>query len=243
MKSIFFVFFMFFLSFPRLYSGTITFKDGTRISEAEIVSIKDGKIVIRKDKKERTFDLKNIESFYGTDLGDSGSSIPGEFADYKVNISEIKMPERGQDSKGKTEVCEIKYTISRTAGDSYRIKVPYFYLYVLTRSGDGDGDRDIYRYYRPDSAKIKGKTYDEAAILKKVNGFDRKTINLQEAHANNSLKNMGDREIKFELNGIDKRQIIAYRLEVWGNSERIAEKTWKAMDFKVSDRWWERSAE
>lgn len=242
MKAICFVLLAFLVLTPKLYSGTITFKDGTRISEAEIVSIKEGRIVIRKDKKERTFDLKSIESFYGTDLGDSASSIPGEFADYKVNISEIKMPERGEDSKGKTEICEIKYTITRTTSETDRIKVPYFYLYVLTRSG-GDGDRDIYRYYHPNNAKIKGKTYDEAAILKNVNAFDRKTIHLDEARTNNSLKNMGDREIKFELNEIGKRQIIAYRLEVWGNSERIAEKTWKSMDFKVSERWWERSVE
>ncbi len=222
-----------------IHAGTITFKDGTRISDAEVVSIKDGKIVIKKDKKERTFDIKNIESYYGTDLGDSGGAIPGEFAEYKVNILDIKMPDRGEDSKGKTDTCDVKYSITRTEPGKNKIKAPYFYLYVLTTPADGDGERQIYSYYYPNDAKVKGKGYDEAAILKKVNGFNRRVINYDEVNPKTSMKNIGGREINFELDGIDKRRIIAYRLDVWGNDKKAVEKTWKHMDYKVSDRWWE----
>ncbi|HOK04321.1 MAG TPA: hypothetical protein P5270_01130 [Victivallales bacterium] len=231
-----------FSSLEFLQAGTITFKDGTRISEAEIISINSGKIVIRKDKKERTFDINKIESFYETDIGDS-VSIPGEFADYRVNISDIKMPEKGIDSKGKTGICEIKYSILRTNSENKRFKVPYFYLFVLTAYREKDGERKIYLYYEPDGAKIKAKRYDEAAILKQVNSFDRRIVNFDDIRANINLKNMGDRELKIELKGIDNREIIAYHLEVWGNTEKITEKDWKSFDHKVGERWWEKTVE
>jgi len=244
MKLLYFLFLSYFFSFSALLpAGTITFKDGTRISEAEIISINDGKIVIRKDKKERTFDINKIESFYETNIGDSANSIPGEFADYKVNISDIKMPERGIDSKGKTGICEIKYSILRTSTDNKRFKVPYFYLFVLTAYREKDGERKIYLYYEPDEAKIKAKRYDEAAILKQVNSFERRIVNFDDIRANINLKNMGDKELKIELKGIDNREIIAYHLEVWGNTQKIAEKDWKSFDHKIGERWWEKTVE
>ena len=150
------------------HSGTIAFKDGATLSEVEIVSIKDGEIKIRKDKKERTFKLNTISSFYSADTGSDSGEIPGDFADYKITIDDVKMPNKGEDTKGKDEKCVVSYIITRTDSKKDKIKVPYFYLYVLSSPApdDSDGERGRYSYYYPDNAKPKGKSkgYDEAAI-------------------------------------------------------------------------------
>ncbi|HPN84000.1 MAG TPA: hypothetical protein PK821_01565 [Victivallales bacterium] len=219
-------------------SGTVSFKDGTRISDAEITSISDGRITIKKDKKERSFELNAVESFYKTDVG--GDSIPGDFADYTVNIVGIKMPEKGKNTKGEKEKCEVRYIISRNEDKNNKIKIPYFYLYVLTSASGDYEDRKIFSYNYPEQAKVKSKGYDEAAILKKALGFDRKIMDYGEIRARTSFKNFGDRTISFELSGVDEKKIIAYRLVVWGNDSIVAEKSWKSSDHKVGDRWWER---
>ncbi len=244
MKTLLTVFVSSFTLFFTLYSGTITFKDGTRISEAEIVSIKDGRVVVKKDKKERTFELKSIESFYETDLADGSNAIPGKFSDYKVSVVDVKMPSRGKNKDGEKESCEIKYLITKTDAQKNKIKFPYFYLYVLSTPDKEDGERKVYSYYYPDDAKVKSKGgYDEAAIMKKVLGFDRRIVDYEEAQARSSMKNMGDRDIKIELDGINNRKIIAYHLEVWGNEKKVAEKVWKDIDHKIGDHWWERDAD
>jgi hypothetical protein len=224
------------------HAGTIAFKDGTTLSEAEIVSIKDGEIKIRKDKKERTFKLNTITSFYSTDTGSDSGEIPGDFADYKVTIDDVKMPNKGEDTKGKDEKCVVSYTITRIDSKKDRIKVPYFYLHVLSSPApdNPDGERNRYSYYHPDNAKPKGKGYDEAAIIQKVKSFDRRIVDYNEIAAGRTVKNLGDRKIGFDLKKIGKRTIIAYYLEVWGNDARITEKNWKHLDHKIADRWWER---
>jgi hypothetical protein len=226
------------------HSGTIAFKDGATLSEVEIVSIKDGEIKIRKDKKERTFKLNTISSFYSADTGSDSGEIPGDFADYKITIDDVKMPNKGEDTKGKDEKCVVSYIITRTDSKKDKIKVPYFYLYVLSSPApdDSDGERGRYSYYYPDNAKPKGKSkgYDEAAINQKVKSFDRRIVDYSDIAAGRTVKNLGDREIKFELDKIGKRTIIAYHLEVWGNDAKVTEKDWKHSDHKIADRWWER---
>ena len=55
----------------QVNAGTISFKekDGsvTTLANVEIISIKDGSIVIEKDKKRRAFSLSSISSFSPSD--------------------------------------------------------------------------------------------------------------------------------------------------------------------------------
>jgi len=138
------------------FAGTLIFKDGTKISGIDIISISDGQIIIEKDKAKRTYSIKKIKSFYKTNFEGGLNELPGEFSDYTVKIFDVKMPKKGVDSKGKTETCAINYSITRK-GPSKKIKRPYFYLYVITPGKDGASGRKIYRYVYPKQAKPKGK--------------------------------------------------------------------------------------
>lgn len=230
---------LFFLISCTGFSGTIIFKDGTRISDVEIVSINEGEIVIEKDKAKRAYSLKKIKSYYGTDLDDGAQSLPGEFADYTVSILDIKVPKDGVDAKNKREKAEIEYSISKK-GKSPRIKVPYFYLYILTPGKNEVSGRDIHRYYYPKDAKPKGKDYDEAAIMAELADFGRPTWNEE----NHNLKGkLHGKKISFSLKGIGKRKILAWHLEVWGNDSKIVEKSNNLMQLdgrKAGKNWWKR---
>ncbi|HBC85611.1 MAG TPA: hypothetical protein DCZ94_01525 [Lentisphaeria bacterium] len=229
-------------------AGTITFKekDGstTSINNAEIVSIKDGTILIEKDKKRRSFPLSSIALYSPTDSSSAGGekSIPGEFSDIKATIMEVKSPDKGVDKDGKTSVFELEYTMSRTTPEIKKIKAPYIYLYVLLPASDDSGEREVLRFCHPDAAKPKGKGYDEAAILEKIKGFDRKIWDEGEREHNlkKELKNMGNEVIKFELKSVKSRKIIAYHLEIWGNEAIVAERDWKDFDSNVAKKWWEK---
>lgn len=221
------------------FAGTLIFKDGTRISGIEIVSISDGQMIIEKDKAKRTYAVSKLKSFYRTDLkGDTGE-MPGKFADYTVKIFDVKMPEKGVDSKGKTSKCEIEYSISKK-GKGEKVKVPYFYLYVITPGKNEVSGRQIYRFVYPKQAKPKGKGYDEAAIMAELAEFSRPTWHPRRHNLRGKLKG---KSISFELSGVKKRQIIAWHLEVWGNDEKLVSKDKNMMHFnghKVGKNWWKR---
>ncbi len=229
-------------------AGTITFKekDGatTTISNAEIVSIKDGTIIIEKDKKRRSFPLSSIAGYSQTDSSTAGAdkSMPGEFSDYKVTIINIRAPDKGLDKDGKSTTVDIEYSVSRLNPEIKKIKAPYVYLYVLLPAANDTGDREVLRFCYPEAAKPKGKGYDETAILDKVNGFDRKIWDESERDHNlkRELKNMGDEVVKFELKGVKSRKLIAYHIEIWGDSAIVAERDWKDIDSNVGKKWWER---
>lgn len=229
------------------FAGTIRFKDGTTISDAEIISISDGGIVVEKDKKKRRFPLNSITSYYKADIegGAGAGGIPGEYADYKIKIFSVEMPETGEDKDGNTEFCELQYSISMANSKIKKIKVPYFYLYVLTARTSETGERKIYRYYYPDEAKPKGKGYDQAAIMTKVSGFDRPVWDSSETEATlrggvSLSGGLSGRKVRFELKKIENKRILSYHLEIWGNNSIAAEKTWNDIGVKVAENWWER---
>jgi len=240
-------------------ASTITFKekDGstTTISNAEIISIKDGSIVIEKDKKRRSFPLSSIASYSQTDASSAGGdkSLPGEFSDYKVTIANVKAPDKGTErvagsgsrnsaATEKTATIEVEYSLTRLNPEIKKIKAPYVYIYVLVPPNNDSGEREVLRFCFPDAAKPKGKGYDEAAIKEKVNGFDRKIIDEGERDRNlkSELKNMGDEKVKFELKGVKSRKLLAYHIEVWGTDSIVAEKDWQDFDSNVSRKWWEK---
>jgi hypothetical protein len=227
------------LAAAAVMAGTILFKDGTRVTDAEIVSIEDGRITIEKDKTKRSFPLTAVQGYYQADIGES-SGLPGEFADYTVRITQVDMPERGLDKNGKTTSCTVNYSISRK-GDG-KVKFPYFYLYVICSRTSETERRPIYRYCYPDEAKPKGKSYDRAAVLAKLATFDRPVIGEGDRY-HVAGAGLGGREATFELKSVKGRKVIAYRLEVWGNDRLVAEKEEKVdiLDARdVGERWWER---
>ncbi len=239
-------------------AGTIAFKekDGstTTLSNAEIVAIRDGTIIIEKDKKRRSFPLSSIASYSPTDTSSAASdkSLPGEFSDYKITIMDVKAPDKdkmsGTSTKNssvagdKTATVEIEYSLTRLNPEIKKIKAPYVYIYLLLPPASDSGEREVVRYCFPDAAKPKGKGYDEAAIKEKVNGFDRKIIDESEREKDlkTELKNMGDEKVKFELKSIKNRKLIAYHIEVWGTDSIVATKDWQDFDSKVSKNWWEK---
>jgi hypothetical protein len=228
----------------QVNAGTISFKekDGTitTLANVEIVSINDGSVVIEKDKKRRAFSLSSISSFSPSDTSSAGveRSIPGEFSDYKVIISDVKTPT----DKNKSLSVEIGYTLTRTNAAIPRIKTPYIYLYVLVSAGNDSGEWEVLSFSSPSKAKPKGKGYDEAAIREEVNGFDRpiRNENDHERNLKTNLKSFGEEHVKFDLKNLKSRKLHAYHVEIWGNDSVVAEKTWKDIDTRVGDKWWQR---
>jgi hypothetical protein len=230
----------------RVNAGTISFKekDGsvTTLANVDIVSIKDGLIVIEKDRKRRAFSLSSVASFSPSDASFAGGerSIPGEFSDYKVTISEVKAPAKGTDRNGKASSFEFSYTITRTNPEINRIKAPYIYLYILVPPSNDSGEWEVLSFYHPNKAKPKGKGYDEAAIMEVVKKFDRPTRDVTEHDRNlkRELKSFGDETVKFDMRGVKSRKLLAYHIEIWGNDSIVAEKDWKDFDTKVGKKWW-----
>ena len=224
------------------FAGTLIFKDGTKISSVDIISINDGQITIRKNKTKRTYSVGKIKSFYKTDLRHSTGEVPGEFSDYTVSIINVKMPPKGYvTKKGKNTIsqCEIEYSISRK-DSSPKIKVPYFYLYIIVPGKNEVSERKIYRYLYPKHAKPKGRGYDEAAIMKELSDFGRPVWNSKHR---NIKGNLAGKELNIALKGVKNRKILAWHLEVWGNSEKLIDKTEDLMQLdgrRVSKNWWRR---
>lgn len=222
----------------NLYAGTIFFKNGTKLSDIKIISISDGEIVLEKSKVRKSYSLKLFKAYYDADFNTGGESSPDKYIDYKINIIDIKVPKKGADSKKKAESVEIQYTISKKSGPGKKIKVPYFYLYVLTTAKDDNGRRKIYSYYAPKQAKPKSKGYDVASMLSKALEFSRPEWNIDHTKARNKL--MG-KTVKIELKSIAERKVLAWHLEVWGNKDKIYEKSGvECPEAGIGKTWWKR---
>ncbi len=253
-------------AFPVL-SGTIIFKDGTVLTDVEIVGINDGMIVIEKDKTKKDYPLKNIKTFSKSDLSIADSAIPDDSLDYKITIVNVDMPEVGKSSKnntantnksnksnkidtaskgGEQKSCEITYSISKISdknSKSKKIKMPYFYLYVLTSKKSDDEGRKVYRFCYPDKAKPKGKDYDLATIMEKVKSFDRQDLEDEEITLETKV-NLAGRTVTFNLGTVGERKILAYHIEAWGKTDIAAEKTQNMLEnvnpSSVSEKWWQK---
>ena len=238
-------------AFPVL-SGTIIFKDGTVLTDVEIVGINDGMIVIEKDKTKKDYPLKNIKTFSKSDLSIADSAIPDDSLDYKITIVNVDMPEAGKNKSanipetgksnksnkidtgntsknkgGEQKNCEITYSISKIPdknSKSKKIKIPYFYLYVLTSKKNDEEGRKVYRFCYPDKAKPKGKNYDLATIMEKVKSFDRPDLEEEEITLETKV-NLAGRTVTFNLGTIGERKVLAYHVEAWGKTDIAAEKT------------------
>jgi len=220
-------------------AGTIFFKDGSSLSGVTIVSISDGKMIVEKSKTRKSYPLKSIKAYYGTDVATDGGA-PDKYAEYKVSVLDLKIPKKGVDAKGKTAVVELQYSIHKE-GKEKAIKVPYAYLYILTRGKDEFSGRKVHFYYLPKKSKPKGKGYDEAAILEKVLDFGRQTWSSDRKNIKGGLNG---RTAKFPLKGVGDKKILAWHLEIWGGKEKVVDKSGVG-DFdlkgaKVGKEWWKR---
>ena len=221
-----------------LTAGTLFFKDGKKISEIKIISIADGQIIVEKDKARKSFPTSKIKAYYDADIKAGEEGTPEDYGDYKVTIFDIKVPKRGRNAKKKTEYAEIEYSLTRKGTKGKKFKVPYFYLYILTPGKDDYSDRDIYCYYSPSQAKPKSKGYDAAAILERVLDFGRPEWNLDHIKDRSKLTN---KKVKFSLRGVYDRKVLAWHLEVWGNKDKIYEKSGTEYpDEGIGKNWWKR---
>ncbi len=230
----------------QVNAGTISFKekDGslTTLTNVEVISVKEGVIVIEKDKKRRSYPIASVFSFSPSDTSSSGSSMPGEFSDYKITIFDVKAPLRGADKDGKSNTLEFSYTIARTTSEISRIKIPYVYLYILVPASTEYGEWEVMSFSYPIKAKPKGKGYDEAAIKEVLNKFDRPIRDMNDHHRalSQDLRSFGDETVKFDLKSVKSRKLLAYHIEIWGEDSIVAQKDWKDFDTKVGDKWWQR---
>ena len=227
----------------QVNAGTISFKekDGslTTLANVEVISVKEGIIVIEKDKKRRSYPIASVYSFSPSDTASSGGSIPGEFSDYKITIADVKLPKKISD-KDKSASFEISYSIARLNPEINRIKVPYVYLYILVPHSTDSGEWEVVSFSYPSKAKPKGKGYDDNAIREVVKGFDRPTRDETDhsRHSKIDLKSFGDEQVKFDLKSLKNRKIHAYHIEIWGNDTIAGEKNWKDFDTRAGDKWW-----
>ena len=222
-----------------LNAGTIFFKNGNKLSHIKIISISDGEIVLEKNRTRKTYSLKVFKAYYEADIKEGEEASPDKYIDYKVHIINIKVPKKGVDSKKKKESIEIQYTISKKSGSGKKMKVPYFYLYVLAADNDGDEHRKIYSYYTPKKAKLKSKGYDVASIISRVLDFSRPELRIENMDARNQL--MG-KTVKMVLTGMADRKVLAWHLEVWGNKEKVYEKSSiESPERGIGKNWWKRS--
>lgn len=225
-------------------AGTLTLKDGSSVSDITVVSIEDDRITIEKDKTRKIIPMSKVKGYYHTDIKGAGS-LEGDVADYKVTISKVEMPEYAAPKKGEkksksNDSCVINYRITREGENSniQRVKAPYFYLYLLLGGDEEYGHRGVKLFcYPAKEAKPKqsSKGYDRAAILALLGNFDRPIVHFE----NMGLK-FSDRKAVIPLKGLPRRKIIAYHIEVYGNSDMILEKDERSIDAHISPKsqWW-----
>ncbi len=241
----------------KLDAATIIYKadkDGEKkiLTKVKVISISKGVMMLEKDGARKSISLGQLLEYSDSDLKSGGDALEDNSSEYTVTLLKVTMPKTGLVKTGSkqtgaaTSCCEIEYAINRKqddSKDSNRVKVPYFYLHVLTDGNDENGNRDVYRFCYPAAAKPGSDTYDEARILDAVQSFKRNTINFDNLHGLNStgkqeLRSQSDREIKIKLDKIKDRRIVAYHLEVWGKSDKIAEKDWSEIGHIYDKKWW-----
>lgn len=219
-------------------AGTLMFKNGSVISKVKLISIANGTITIEKDKARKFYNWKTVKAYYSTNISNVNNTAPDDFAKYKVTVFNIKSPKKGVNAKDKTSKFTFGYNVNRSKSSSKRLRSPYFYLYILTRGKDDYSHRHVYRYYKPKSAKPKGKGYDIAAILAKLSNFKRPVWNSDRKDLQSGITG---RKVTFYLKGVKERKVLAWRLEVWGDSDIVYQKSEvQYPEYKVGKNWWRR---
>ena len=234
------------------YCGTLIYKNSQKekkiISEIDIVAIDKNIFTIQIGKTTRTIPYSNVIKYYDTDIN-LNLSFDDNTADYDIYASHVKMPmnnkgitvHKGGKKAGKqVNKVTVDYSIQmkKLKNQSNAIKAPYFYLYVLTSSSNNSGT-SLYCFSYPEKAKIRNtKNYNEALMLEKVLSSERHNHNADYVLHGNGIKKANN-TATFELTGIGNREIIAYRLVVWGKDDIIFEKNEILnMRYNISKHWY-----
>jgi len=239
----------------QLGAATIIYKpnsssDPQTLTKVKIVSISKGEMTIERDSAKRTIHINQLVSYSDADIT-GGDSFDDNSADYDVTLVKVDMPKSGVIKTGAKQSspavadCEIEYSIIRKSDggkDIDRIKAPYFYLHVMVEGNDEYNNHTTFRFCYPAEAKPGSEAYDEARIMTAIQSLKRHTINLENARGLATSKKggmgFGDRQVKIKLTKIGDRRIVAYHLEVWGKSEKIAEKDWNEPGYAKDKKWW-----
>ena len=238
-----------------LDAATISYKPNSssepqKLTKVKILSISRGVMLVERDGAKRSISLSQLVEYSDSDMV-GGDSFDDNSAEYTVTLIKVDMPKTGvvktsaRQTAAPVAVCEIEYTINRKSGegkDINRIKAPYFYLYVLTEGSDEYNNHHTFRFFYPSEAKPGSDSFDEARIMTAVESLKRPVINFDNINSLSTSKksamSLGDREVKIKLDKIKERKIVAYHLEVWGKSERIAEKDWNEPGYAKDKKWW-----
>lgn len=231
--------------------GTIIYKpnkesEPLQVSNVKILSIENGVITIEINGGKERIRVNQLTGYYDTDLK-AGSGFDDNTTDYAVSVMERNIPKRAEERSGKNrkaQYFEVSYTISpkyEEGRSQNSVKEPYFYLYMMTEGSNNVGERPIVLISYPKDASVRTKGYDRAAILEKINSSKRKNMHFDRG-TSSGLGSAWSREIKIPLSRIrDKdRNIIAWRLEVWGKTDMIYEKVWTEPGSRISANWWTR---
>ncbi|MDD2480271.1 MAG: hypothetical protein PHS31_10310 [Victivallaceae bacterium] len=230
-------------------AGTIIYKpnkesEPLQVSNVKIISIEGGVITMEINGGKERIRVNQLTGYYDTDLK-TGSGFDDNTSDYAISVMERNVPKRAEEKSGKTksvQYFEFSYTISpkyEKDRNQNAVKQPYFYLYVMTEGSSNIGERPIVLISYPKDASVRAKGYDRAAILEKVNSSKRQNMHFNRGTGGGLSRGWG-REIKIPLNRIRNkdRNIIAWRLEVWGKTDMIYEKTWTEPGSRISTNWW-----
>lgn len=220
-------------------AGTIFFKDGKALSKVKLISIAKGIITLERGGTRKFYPVGKFKAYYSTDISLESQETPDNYVNYKVTVVNISCPSKGLDSKKKPSLFKFEYSVVKQKSKFKKLKAPYIYLYVLTTGKDEYSHRRVFRYYKPKTAKPKGKGYDVAAILEKLSEFKRP--NWSTERLENRARNLMGRKVSIPLKGIKTRKILAWRLEIWGNSDIIYQKSEVCRpEYKVGKKWWMR---
>ena len=233
-----------FISFLAAFSatsmaGTVFFKDGRALSKVKLISIAKGIITLERDGARKFYPVGKFKAYYSTDISLESQETPDTYVKYKVTVGNITCPSKGLNSKKKPSLFQFDYSVVKQKSKSKKLKVPYIYLYVLTTGKDEYSNRRVFRYYKPKMAKPKGKGYDVAAILEKLSEFKRP--NWSSERMENNARHLLGRKVAIPLKGIKNRKILAWRLEIWGNSDIVYQKGEVCRpEYRVGKKWWMR---
>lgn len=213
----------------NLFGGTLIYKVNKEekiISDVNIVSIDQKHLTLKVGSGTERILLSHVIKYYDTNIK-IGSAFDDGSNDYSVFIRDIKYPPNktgyiGTKKERITGDIELSYDIlldSKTANSQSKFREPYFYLFVLT-VGKDNSDRKMFDYFYPAAAKCNFKTYDEALMMEKVLSSERSTQFLEYGKfQQNSMTSW--QKIKFPLEGIKDRKIIAVYLVVWGKDNIV----------------------
>lgn len=232
MKNIFTI--TVFLCACNIFAGTLIYRDSENekkfLSQIDIVSIDKNIITLKIGKTTRTIPFSKVMKYYNSDIN-LNLAFDDNTSEYGLDITKMTLPanKKGVTLQSKkrpqTNKISLEYSLNmkKKKNQSKAVKTPYFYLFVLAGSANHSGN-NMFTYCYPAVAKTKNTSnYNEALMLEKAISSERPILDSEYViHGDGVRKN--NNTVTFDLKGIGNREIIAYRIVVWGKDDIIYEK-------------------